>query len=385
MAKLFTLAASGKATPEMMDTDLDELFQKQRALPKEKQLKLSQTLTDMFPEDAVDMDAYLQWKYTPFAQSLFEAGAQSEQELEQQSLLQMSGGQQNLTDPQKKDALLQVSAGEQDPRDTLQKDKNWNPYYDDWRERGLNKPSMRGPWTATRQPQLEKNLRMSEEMLAKDNCIPDGWMSCFTKDVTYLPCRTFNMCMAAFGNSQSQFNFYAPTAWQIPKALANMGAAATQWNMGTGICHAVNAMSLVAWPERMQPVKALIEDYEAGGPWLKERVPCTVAFNGNMKLFKLGTEIKEMEADKILHPKKHATGSKAKKAKAELDNLKQAYGYELGKEIEEWYKDPVAMYNKRRLLKVEGMANAGAWVNQRESLPVPKSSGKNKYLNLKNR
>merc|ERR1719240_2300042 len=68
MAKLFSLAASGKATPEMMDTDLDELFQKQRALPKEKQLKLSQTLTDMCSEDAVDIDAYLAGKYTPFAQ-----------------------------------------------------------------------------------------------------------------------------------------------------------------------------------------------------------------------------------------------------------------------------------------------------------------------------
>merc|ERR1719235_1875979 len=97
MAKLFTLAASGKATPEMMDTDLDELFKKQRALPKEKQLKLSQTMTDMFPEDAVDMDAYLEWKYTPFATALFEAGAQSELSREEQSLLQMSG-QQNNTD-----------------------------------------------------------------------------------------------------------------------------------------------------------------------------------------------------------------------------------------------------------------------------------------------
>jgi len=302
LAKLFALTASGKSTPDMVETELVETLSQQRVLPKEQKLKLAKVLMDMFPEDSVDWDEYLEWKQSPFAQSLLQADK---------------------------------SEGEA-PRDPLLKLDEWDRYYDHWRSLGKHRPTMRGPnydIEKGRKPKLEKNLRSSEEDIAKDNCIPDAALSCYTKDISYLPCRYFNTCMAMFGTFADKHNLYAKTAMGIPKALTSMADASKDWFSGIGFCHAANAMMAETFP-------TLLADFTSA-KMDASRVPCSVAFQGNMHLYKMAKE-KNWEA----------------------------FGKELGEEIESWVKDPIAMANKRSLFTVGNLANTGVWAGEFKSDPV---------------
>jgi len=322
MAKIWASAAAGKMTDEMVDTGLQEFFDKQRSLPKEKQMRLTSVVQDMFPEDAVDLEELVDFKYTPLGQSLLQVSE------DQRGLLNVRGA---ATEPK-------------GPMDDM--GKNWYPYYDDWKERGEKKPEMRGPYEYNpEETKLDKNLRLSEEEIAKDNCIPDDSLYCTTKDITYLPCRQYNLCMALFNEQASKFNFYAPRGRDMPKAVGEMQKARQLVQQGQGVCNALNA----ATAAQMEPLKSLEEDAAVGGTALHDRVPCSVAFSRNLRLYKLEQRVSDMEQQKITSPFKHATGNDAKKFDKEEKKAIEAYGFEAGKEAGRWASDPAGMAEKAKV------------------------------------
>merc|ERR1719171_746005 len=217
LAKIFALAASGKVSNEGMDKELQEVFDKTHSLPKDKKTKLAKAVADMFPDDAVDLQEVVDMKYTPAAQSFL-------QTMEQEPRITIGGYRSKNGDPLTKD--------------------NWNAWYDDWKERGVHKPDMRGPWDYKSDTTLAKNLRLSEETFAKDNCIPDNMAMCFTKDITFLPCRTFNNCMATFNNLASKTGLYVDSAPKIGAMFTGLGAAAGTYQLGAGVCSAAKAATL---------------------------------------------------------------------------------------------------------------------------------------------
>merc|ERR1719171_734717 len=217
LAKIFALAASGKVSNEGMDKELQEVFDKTHSLPKDKKTKLAKAVADMFPDDAVDLQEVVDLKYSPAAQSFL-------QSQEQEPRITIGGYRSKGKDPLEKE--------------------NWNAWYDDWKERGVHKPDMRGPWDFKSETTLSKNLRLSEETFAKDPCIPDNFAECFTKDITYLPCRTYNNCMATYNGLASKQPLYVDSTKKIGAVLSGAAASSTIYQLGAGVCSAANVATL---------------------------------------------------------------------------------------------------------------------------------------------